>query len=293
MNPTTEIPTTDRTFRRVASAAVLAAMAPWLVGCGQGGPSPEAVAQHRATLMLNEEPAEPLAVVEVRELLLGPSSGDHEHDHADEHADDHDHEAESADHDHADDHEHAADHDHAADLADDADDERHESVESHAGHADDHVHAADDHDHDAEHEHEHDAAEGVAKLVESDKELDVVLVGAVGGLANPAEHSFPDYPFAKGQALLFVADPAAVAHASEEEHHHEPGEECAFCAAHEEDASEMLAVVRFHDKNDKILAVDARDLFDLKGGETVVVQGRAKIESGMLVVDATGLYVRR
>jgi hypothetical protein len=85
-----------------------------------------------------------------------------------------------------------------------------------------------------------------------------------------------------------------VAEMEEHEHKHAPGEECAFCAAHAGDSAYVLAVVQFADENGKPLKVDARDLFELKEKETVVVRGNAKIDpAGMLIVDATGLYVRR
>jgi hypothetical protein len=80
----------------------------------------------------------------------------------------------------------------------------------------------------------------------------------------------------------------------EHEHKHAPGEECAFCAAHAADSAHLIAVVQFADEKGRPLAVDSRDLFDLKEKETVVVRGKARIApGGMLTVDATGLYVRR
>lgn len=121
---------------------------------------------------------------------------------------------------------------------------------------------------------------------------DVALLGVVGGVANPYKESRPEFPFAQGQALFYLADVGVVAES--EGHQHAPGEECAFCAAHAEDNSKLLALVQFRDENGKILQVDARQLFDLKEQETVVVQGVATIGAGdTLIVDATGLYVRR
>jgi hypothetical protein len=124
--------------------------------------------------------------------------------------------------------------------------------------------------------------------------MDVVLVGAVGGVANPSQQSHPEFPFAQGKAVFFLADPEAVALVEEHVHQHAPGEECSFCAAHAGDSAHMLAVVKFADEQGKPLPIDARELFDLKEKDTVVVRGKAKIDpSGMLTVDATGLYVRR
>jgi hypothetical protein len=52
--------------------------------------------------------------------------------------------------------------------------------------------------------------------------------------------------------------------------------------------------VRFMDENGKVLPIEARQLFDLKEKDTVVIQGTARIvDGGMMVVEANGLYVRR
>jgi hypothetical protein len=157
-----------------------------------------------------------------------------------------------------------------------------------------------DHDHEKEHdaahedhEHEHapDPTAGKTPVV---SEMDVVLTGVVGGLPNPSEQSHPDYPFAKGKAVIFVADPEAVAESEEHAHHHAPGEECAFCAAHAGDSVRSLAVVQFTDAAGKPIAIDARDLFGLKEKQQVVVRGKAKVDpSGVLTVAANGLYIRK
>ncbi|NOY28912.1 MAG: hypothetical protein GXP28_01690 [Planctomycetes bacterium] len=122
---------------------------------------------------------------------------------------------------------------------------------------------------------------------------EVVLVGQIGGLSNPWKETQPDFPFARNQAAFFLADPMAVVENEESGHAHAPGEECAFCAAHAADRSAMLAMVRFLDENGKVLQTDVRQLFDVKENDTVVIQGTARvIEGGMMVVDATGLYIR-
>jgi hypothetical protein len=213
------------------------------------------------------------------------------------------------------DHEHA-DHDHAADAGDDVeetdaaataahtDEEHADHDHAHEGEdAADHDHAAEDHDHDGDGVQDHSAEEHDAAMAAADaftgkepvvSEMDVVLVGSVGGVPNPSDQSHPEFPFTKGKAIFFLADPEAVAEMEEHAHVHAEGEECAFCAAHAGDSAHMLAVVQFTDEQGKTLAVDARDLFELKEKETVVVRGKAKVDpSGMLIVDATGLYVRR
>jgi hypothetical protein len=122
----------------------------------------------------------------------------------------------------------------------------------------------------------------------------VVLVGVVGGVPNPSPQVYPEFPFNPTEAVFFLADPEAVAAVEESEHMHAPGEECAFCLAAAGDASTLIAAVRFLDEDGKPLAVDVRTLFDLKEKETVVIRGKATAKTGsLLMVDATGLYVRR
>lgn len=268
-------------------------------GCSQKPTmDPAEVTKYRTALLLEEEPDGAQTILELREVMFGETPADHDdHDHdgdgkPDHAAEDHDHAAEGADHDHdgdgtadhsADEHaaEEHADHDHDGDGKADHDAADHD----HADHdAEGHDHG--DHDH-ADHDHAH---ESKAPLVE---EMDVVLVGSVGGVPNPSEQSSPEFPFAKGQAIFFLVDPQVAAEAEEHAHTHAPGEECAFCAAHAADAAHAIAVVQFAEKG-KPLPVDARDLFELKEKETVVVKGKAKAApNGMITVDADGLYIRR
>jgi hypothetical protein len=302
-------------------------------GCSQPALDPAVVAAHRTRLELAEEPDGAQTVLEVRQIMYGEDPADGESDGepasagggaTEDHADHAHAEGEHADHDH--DH---ADHDHAHDAGDDAEDSESVSVdgdakdehadhdhaegEEHAdhdhGHADhdhaahdedhaDHDHAAhEDHDHDGDGVQDHAPEDHIAETTKKEpvlSELDVVLVGSVGGVANPSDQSHPEFPFAKGKAIFFLADPAAVAEMEEHEHKHAPGEECAFCAAHAGESAHMLAVIQFNDEKGKTIPVDARELFELKEKETVVVRGKAKVDpSGMLVVDADGLYVRR
>jgi hypothetical protein len=260
------------------------------VGCGSSDSAidPAVLAQHQARFVLAEEPDGVLTVLDVREALLGESVEEHDHDHG-EHADN-----EHAGHD-----DDAADDDAADDDAadDDAADDEHADDE-HAGedHAsDEHAHeehAAHGHGDHAEEEHAHENAEVVE--AEPTGPIDVLMVGTVGGLTNPWEETQPDYPFAKNQASFFLADPGAVAELEASGHVHAPGEECAFCAAHAADGSAMLAMVRFMDENEKILPIGVAQMFDVKEQDTVVIQGKARIVAGgMMVVDATGIYVRR
>ncbi|WP_428308434.1 hypothetical protein [Lacipirellula sp.] len=253
-------------------------------GCSkQPALDPAVVAKHRTALLLEEEPDGAQTVLEVREAMFGaPSDTGVPHDHDGDGVADHapeDHPADDHDHDGDGKADHAAE-EHAADEHD------HEHAEGEA----DHDHDGDGHaDHAAEdHDHAHDAKK---PLVE---ELDVVLVGSVGGVPNPSDQAMPDFPFAKNQAIFFLVDPEVAAEAEEHAHTHAPGEECAFCAAHAGDSAHAIAVVQFPGENGKPLAVDARDLFELKEKEMVVVKGKAKANSdGSIIVDATGVYVRR
>lgn len=228
------------------------------------------IEKYRSQFVLADEPDGAQTVVEARNVMYGveESAEEHDHDHA---ADEHDHSGETAE-------EHAAH----------ADDEQGHDEHEHAEGEESHDHAHDDHDH----EHDHSAAtEGKEPVI---PEMDVVLVGSVGGVPNPSEQSHPEFPFAKNQAIFFLADPEAVMEMEEHEHQHAPGEECSFCAAHAADSAYLLAVVQFADESGKPLPVDVRDLFNLKEKETVVVRGKAKVApGGILTVDADGLYVRR
>ncbi len=215
----------------------------------------KALASHRARLALGEEPDNVQTVVDVRETLLGGSHEGHDHD-GDGHQD------------HA-----AEDHDDADHAAHDQDAQAHNA------------HAHDEHDH-AGHDH--------AEHAQATEPQDVAMVGHIGGLANPWGKVQPDYPFAKSQAVFFLADPQAVIEIAEAGHAHAPGEECAFCAAHAADKADQLAMVQCVDDRGKVLPTDVRQLFDVKENDTVVVRGKAHVTAGgILVVDAEGLYIRK
>jgi hypothetical protein len=224
--------------------------------------------RHRSRLTLAEEPDGVQTVLEVRTALTGEAPPDVHgllaHDHEHEGGAGGAGESEGAKH----------------------EDAGHEGDEDAQAHEGDHDHAGQEH---GEHEHgEHEHGE------HSDKELDVVLVGLVGGVPNPFAETQPDFPFAKRQAMFFVADPEAVAELEEHGHQHAPGEECAFCLANAADGVQLIAAVQLIDEKGKVLPVDARELFDLADKETVVVAGKAKLVAGdILTVQATGLYVRR
>ena len=253
-----------------------------LLGCSEVGLDPAMVAKYGDQFTLKEEPESVQTVFEVREALLG--HGEEEHateEHANhEDADHADHEAEQGE----DAHEDHAEHEHADE----------ESADEHADeteHAHDHeAETAEEH---AEHAHEHEN-EHAPEVTEDSEVVEATMVGQIGGLANPWEQTQPDFPFGKGEAVFFLADPQAVAEHAEEGHAHAPGEECAFCAAHAEENSELFAVVRLVDEQGKVLPVDTRKFLELKENDTVVVRGKAQVlAGGMMVVEATGIYVRK
>ena len=83
--------------------------------------------------------------------------------------------------------------------------------------------------------HGDESADGSGTRVSQPRE--VALLGVVGGVTNPYNESRPEFPFARGEALFYLADVGIVAEAEAEGHQHAPGEDCAFCAAHAEDDS--------------------------------------------------------
>lgn len=164
-----------------------------------------------------------------------------------------------------------------------------ETAEEHAAHSHEgetaEEHAAHSHDHAGHDHHDH---------VFPTEAKEVAMVGQIGGLANPWEETQPEFPFSTNFAVFFLADPQAVAENAEAGHVHAPGEECAFCASHAEENSEQFAMVRLLDDKGKPLPIDVREIFDITDNDTVVVKGSAQIvEGGMLVVKATGIYVRK
>ncbi len=123
----------------------------------------------------------------------------------------------------------------------------------------------------------------------------VAIVGRIGGLPNPWGSAEPAYPWVPGEARFFLADPAAALEVQDHSHGHGEDESCPFCANAAD--SKALAVIRFADTEGRTIKIDGRHLFELKGEETVVVRGAAKMigegEEALLVVDANGIYVRR
>jgi hypothetical protein len=116
---------------------------------------------------------------------------------------------------------------------------------------------------------------------------EVVLVGRIGAT---------DKPWSEGLASFVIVDPAAAADHDHAEHEHVHGDDhhdCPFCAK-AQPGGEHLALVEFVDEQGQVLPYDARVMFKLQEGQTVVVRGKAKKgDLNYLVVTADGLYVRQ
>lgn len=110
---------------------------------------------------------------------------------------------------------------------------------------------------------------------------EVVLVGRIGGVPNP---------WVQGYASFIVSDlgaPDATAHK------HADGCDCKFCAQKHR-AADSIAVVEIVDGNGHLLRTDAQQLLGLKAGQTVVVRGRARVDSlGCMTLATSGVYIRR
>jgi hypothetical protein len=145
-----------------------------------------------------------------------------------------------------------------------------------------------------------------------------VVVGRVGALDdsdNPDDpqarwsHNFAEFKLldpagesVSADAESTVAegehDPNVEGEAAAETDHHEhaghdhsdPDHECPFCSA---EGPGIQTIVRFLDDQGEVIPVDARVLFQLDGDDLVVVRGHARLEPGSIVIDGTGLHVRR
>ncbi len=107
----------------------------------------------------------------------------------------------------------------------------------------------------------------------------IVIVGKIGGVENP---------WSKGRAGFVMIDPAVADHDTENCH----DDNCEHCRrAREQKKLDATALVEFVE-NGKVVPIDARTLFRVKEGQTVVVRGRARLNDNSLVIQADGLYVR-
>lgn len=93
-------------------------------------------------------------------------------------------------------------------------------------------------------------------------------------------------PFVSGAAKFFVTD--ATGHDGDESH--DP-HECPFCRR---DVKSMMALVEFHDEAGQLIPVDARELFDIKDFELLVVEGTGEFDSeDVMVLTASAMSIVR
>jgi hypothetical protein len=120
---------------------------------------------------------------------------------------------------------------------------------------------------------------GVVELRESAKDGEsVVVVGSVGGGISP---------WVKGRAAFVLVDACASM-----ECNGECCEEGCNCQASE--LTDSVVMVKFLDKDGKVIARDAQELLGLSLLDTVVVHGRAKRDkAGNVAMVADGLYIRK
>lgn len=93
-------------------------------------------------------------------------------------------------------------------------------------------------------------------------------------------------PFVNGAAKFFVTD--ATGHDGDESH--DP-HECPFCRR---DVKSMMALVEFHDEAGQLIRVDARELFDIKDFELLVIEGTGEFDSeDVMVMTANAMSIVR
>jgi hypothetical protein len=109
----------------------------------------------------------------------------------------------------------------------------------------------------------------------------VAVVGRIGGLENP---------FTKGRASFIIVDPAVLS----PDDHICDSPDCPHCAKLKQHKQlEAMALVEFADEQGQTLPIDARRLFGVQAGQTVVVRGRtSRNDIGNLVISADGMFIR-
>lgn len=120
----------------------------------------------------------------------------------------------------------------------------------------------------------------------------VTVVGQIGGMPNPWTETHPDFPWFAGQASFFLLDKKVAAQFAHHAQNHGGNHQCAFCKSLAAKNAHAAAVVNLVDEQGKILKIDARDLLDLREGQTVTIRGRAELLGGtMLVLHADGIHL--
>ena len=114
----------------------------------------------------------------------------------------------------------------------------------------------------------------------------VNVIAKIGG-ESTAGISASEFPWEKDQATFVIVDPSFDP--DEQGHGHGEDHDCPFC---NKKAADAQAVVQFVGEDDRVVPVDARELFSLKLDDLIVVQGQAQLQGGVLMINAEGLYVR-
>ncbi|MCC6508674.1 MAG: hypothetical protein IT423_06185 [Pirellulaceae bacterium] len=110
----------------------------------------------------------------------------------------------------------------------------------------------------------------------------VVIVGRLGVAGQST--------WEKGKAMFVVSD----AHPKLAGHKHKDGEDESDCPFCKRSQNERLSIVQIADEKGDVASLDAQALLDAVEGQEVVVQGTAEVnELDMLVINATGIFVRR
>ncbi len=93
-------------------------------------------------------------------------------------------------------------------------------------------------------------------------------------------------PFATGKATFIVTD--ATGHDGDESHN---PHDCPFC---KRDIKSVIAQVEWNDKDGKLLALDSRELFDVKEFDLLVIEGTGKFsEDDTLIINGAKVFVAR
>jgi hypothetical protein len=115
--------------------------------------------------------------------------------------------------------------------------------------------------------------------------VDIVLVARIGGAEG--------FTWDPARAAFTVQDLSAAEHAKVDEAPQHDADACPFCRAEKKKRLASTALVEVVDAQGNVPAVDARKLLGLAEGQTVVVRGKAQIDSlGNLAVRAAGVFVR-
>ena len=126
---------------------------------------------------------------------------------------------------------------------------------------------------------------GILEARENEDALgEVVLYGQIGS---------KNETWQEGKATFVITDPTALHDEEDDGHDHE---NCPFCKAKREGGKvpNPTAIVQIVDEEQKVLPIDARELFEVEEGDMVVVTGSAQVDAiGSLTLSAKGVYVRR